>query len=858
MPYSDNLYSMVDDDSDIEQIGDATTQDGNTGLDVASRASQLHAHNAYAATQMDEEEGVGFGNVVDDEDPHALSPTDGYFGTATDTPSGTAVPTQSSVPYVPNVLVEDPSLQRSTAESKAREAEQERLRNEQPLETSDGGNTSASPSHDATAASQNGSSSAYGMAPAAHSIPSSSQSIGATYYSPSSSTYIRTVATSSSHTAYSTRRSAYDGEPFPFLPREAPPAYTPSPISPSDASGFGPSRNYRTFSQATDTISINMGQPEETQGLLAHQPESMRDHYPDGLDETPATWRDRTRRIRLHANWGCCKIALIAVLLLLLTTGFLSSLFTGTKSRTGPHDPAADKPQTRPGEPNMSYPEIDDGFSWDAASFCKDTQIHRHVQSYDFSFDANRELVLVEKTTEDDGRRGWGEVHTQGAVILRRAGPGAADSAVTVETTVTDERLKVLIKWDGEIGKLKIIVPHRVEWSPDKPRACVNVKVTVWVPENSELERLTVDAVHLDIKLLDNLSLSVRDFSKLVSTVGSVTAASTGTSSRDDQLIDLGAPESFRFKSRSIVVKTTASPIKGSWPLYDNLSLQSAAGDIRVCVEPKEADPNSPSPAALSIKSLSGDAEFREPILAAEHSVRMSQAFPSLPDPHLAQRKAESFLPPRDYRVDVQTTSGDITGAVAFSSWASFKSTSGTVSLDLLPVLNSSLAGQTGKEGDVELRTYSTSGATDVRVLDPVWVDVSASASASASDEPVQEMGDKKKGGRAKPRHVVLKSSSPSAFGSEGAELRCLYSTHTTTSANIKLRYPESWEGDINLSSLTGFLQVGGDGVKLIKAGSDWPGVNKNMLARKGEKGNGGTLVGKSTSGGVDVFVGRR
>jgi hypothetical protein len=414
---------------------------------------------------------------------------------------------------------------------------------------------------------------------------------------------------------------------------------------------------------------------------------------------------------------------------------------------------------------------------------------------------------------------------------------------------------------------LKIIVPHRVEWSPDKPRACVNVKVTVWVPENGELERLTVDAVHLDIILLDNLSLHVRDYAKLVSTVGSVTAASTGDNKTDDQLIDSGAPESFLFHSRSIVVKTIASPIKGSWPLYDDLTLQSISGNIRVGIEPKEADPSAPSPAALHIKSLSGDAEFREPILAAEHSLRMSQAFPSLRDQDLAQRKAESFLPPRDYRVDVQTTSGDITAAVAFSSWASFKSTSGTVSLDLLPVLNSSLAGQTGKEGDVELRTYSTSGATDVRVLDPLWFDTSSSThSGSASDEPLEEIGEekeKKKGGKATPGYVVLSSassssSSPSVYGSEGAELRCLYSTHSTTSANIKLRYPESWEGDISLSSLTGSLQVAGEGVKLIKAGSDWPGVNKNVLARKGEKGKGGMLTGKSTSGGVDVFVGRK
>jgi hypothetical protein len=337
MPYSDNLYSMLDDESDIEQIGDSPAQDGNDGLGVASGVSRLDAH---AATHMDGPEAVGSGDAVDDEDPHALSPTDGYFATATDTPSGTTVPTSSNVPYVPNVLVEDPSLQRSTAESKAREAEQERLRNAHSLASSDGGNTPASSSLSpsrATAAFRDGSSSAYGMAPAARSIASSSQSVGATYYSPSSSTYNPTAVTSSSPIVHSTRRAAYGGEHFPSLPREAPPAYTPSPTSPSDASGLGLSRNYRTFSQATDAIAINMGRPEETQGLLAHQPESMRDHYTEGHD-TSGTWRGRARRMTHHANrGGCCKIVLIALLLCLVTSGVLSSIFTGTKRRVSYH-----------------------------------------------------------------------------------------------------------------------------------------------------------------------------------------------------------------------------------------------------------------------------------------------------------------------------------------------------------------------------------------------------------------------------------------------------------------------------------------------------------------------------------------
>lgn len=79
-PYSDNLYSVEDSDSDTEQ-------------DV-------------------------------------LSPADGYFhaSPAGDDASSSHYPSISSVPFVPNVLVEDPSL----PHDKAREAEAERLNSISP------------------------------------------------------------------------------------------------------------------------------------------------------------------------------------------------------------------------------------------------------------------------------------------------------------------------------------------------------------------------------------------------------------------------------------------------------------------------------------------------------------------------------------------------------------------------------------------------------------------------------------------------------------------------------------------------------------------------------------------------------
>jgi hypothetical protein len=479
----------------------------------------------------------------------------------------------------------------------------------------------------------------------------------------------------------------------------------------------------------------------------------------------------------------------------------------------------------------MNYPGIDDDFSWKARDICGGAQIARPIDTYQVSFGSDNPLTLVQKVDDDSSHQEWIDVHVEGAVIFRKAGSGTPSSKVIVETVVNDERLTLDSTWNAEYQILIITVPPRVDWSRGDPRPCMNIKVTVWVPENGELDKLEVNAVHLGTRLLDNLSLSVLRVTKLTSIAGHIVAASTGVNARDDKLVDVGAPDSFRFHSRFIEVTTTAAPIKGSWPLYDYLGLRSTAGSIRVCVEPKEVDSDSPKPAILYIKSLSGNVEFREPI----HATEIAHTLEGARNGQQADITADALLPPRDYRVDVQTTSGDILGAAAFSSSASFRTTSGTVSLDLLPVLDKSFAKGDAKK--VALQTSSLSGTTDVKVLEPLWMDASSGGVSS---------------------YLVVDPGSQGKQNGGPLPLRGLHAQHTSTSADIKLLYPGSWEGDIELTSLTGQLKVAGEGVKLIKAGSDWPGINKSLVARKGEKGKGGRILGKTTSGNIDVVVGER
>lgn len=354
----------------------------------------------------------------------------------------------------------------------------------------------------------------------------------------------------------------------------------------------------------------------------------------------------------------------------------------------------------------------------------------------------------------------------------------------------------------------------------------MNILATVWVPEDGVLDSVEVKTVQLGINLFDNLSLTVAKETTLATTVGKIVSASTGVDSRDDQIFDLGAPDSFRFRSRIIEVKTTSASIKGSWPLLDYLGLVSTSGNIRTCIEPKEADKDKPTPATLYVKSFSGDVELREPIHAAQDAFTVGQAWKQARPETELDLKPETVLPPRDYRVDVHTTSGDIKGALAFGIVANFKSTSGNMKLVLLPVLDSSYAAMDAKTSG--LQTASTSGNAGIDMLEPLWVD---SVEGSYVSFPAGEVRG------------------------AAAALRSLNSQHTLTSGDISLHYPGSWEGELSLATNSGRLTAVGEGVEIIKSGKGFPGFNKYILGRKGKEG-GGRLLAKTTSGDVLVTVG--
>jgi hypothetical protein len=296
MPYSDNMYSMEwDDDDQQEPIEEPAVADSTDAQD----------------------------------DPQALSPSDGYFRsasnggsaspwpTATGTYGLTTAPQSSQVPHVPDVWVQDPSLQQqqsNAAESKAREAAEERRSSSIAQDSTARGRdrsppavvnpistTSSSYSHPHSTPSHHHSTPSRGRASPQRYAPASAQS-------------------------RDSRSASIYTESSSFFPSEAPPAYTPSPTSPpSSAGGYGDrSTSYRTF--GTPGSSVIMGgqrEAEEARGLLANEPQSM--GGPTDDEDVSLVWRERVRRRYPYFNGRNCRVVALGLVLLLLTLGFLIS-----------------------------------------------------------------------------------------------------------------------------------------------------------------------------------------------------------------------------------------------------------------------------------------------------------------------------------------------------------------------------------------------------------------------------------------------------------------------------------------------------------------------------------------------------
>lgn len=164
---------------------------------------------------------------------------------------------------------------------------------------------------------------------------------------------------------------------------------------------------------------------------------------------------------------------------------------------------------------------------------------------------------------------------------------------------------------------------------------------------------------------------------------------------------------------------------------------------------------------------------------------------------NIQQYQPGNTIPDRIYTSRLSTVSGSISAKLLHTTSTALLSASGRISADIYPTSSSSPYASSSS-----IVTSGQSGATDITVHPDLF----------SPQSPIKKLSGK----------------------------------HTTASGSLKVRYANTWEGQIQVKTLSGRVGINWDGVRIIR---DWGG--KDILA---EKGTGeGQLVLESLSGEVNL-----
>ncbi|KAJ4308164.1 hypothetical protein N0V84_012262 [Fusarium piperis] len=431
---------------------------------------------------------------------------------------------------------------------------------------------------------------------------------------------------------------------------EAPPAYLPS------------STNYQTFSP--------MGQEqeqhprvEEQQPLLSHGPEYMSNSPPH---EEPSRLKTSVAKTNLRRKLRTILGTFVIISVVIMLLGIVFDWPPPNYINNGPLG---------------SHGE----FTWNPSRICLDTPHTFPKTTTPLRLDRTRNLEIVQTVQRDRGHRG-ARPHVSGQVILQPA-KDSSSAAIELQVISNDENLGVHVHFDDETQLFKMITPDSVDWDSSQA-PCIQIRATIWVPRDSVLNALKINTLHLNVDVESGFDLQVLTSTAIRSAIGHINTPAVAPKK---------AAVPYTLSSREISIHTASGKVKGWYPLYDLLDIDTVSGDISVNVGPEPAE--GAKPATLRVHSASGQIEVHEPV-----------------------RRPKDSFPLRDYVVNIGTASGDITADVAASSRARFESKSGDLNLCVLPVLDSST--------NPMLETDTKSGTSKVTILEPLWTKTEAASPA--------------------------------------------------------------------------------------------------------------------------------
>jgi hypothetical protein len=298
--------------------------------------------------------------------------------------------------------------------------------------------------------------------------------------------------------------------------------------------------------------------------------------------------------------------------------------------------PLKDLPKP-PNSPDSPMPPIDsDG------PYCSSAIYHEDVATYKFPIGAD--LTVMQTTYDNDGERSV-NVGIAGEIRLRKLPKGSStgnQAYITVDVNVSDQNLRVIKTWDHETRILKVATPQYARFGSGQPH-CVSLEITAWFPEHAELTDLLIEAIHLNLRVAEDIKMSVSGQSKFASLNGHVAFPSISllglgtefsTPSETSQFIDLdeggsssglAAQVNIPFSSRRIVVETLSGSITGCYPLMDFLGVTSQSGSVKINVFPQPVLPSAPAAAELVIDTIAGSIEVNLPVRDAVYPTSLPE-----------------------------------------------------------------------------------------------------------------------------------------------------------------------------------------------------------------------------------------
>ena len=349
-------------------------------------------------------------------------------------------------------------------------------------------------------------------------------------------------------------------------------------------------------------------------------------------------------------------------------------------------------------------------------------------------------------------KQGYLFLDIRGTITL--TSPSTQDDAIVATISMTSHNIEIAsTNFDSTATSLTIGNPVLKNRSYLR-RPSLTVDVSISVEPGTRLTALAAETRHLHIEIASDLTVTVADKTTLAAVSGHVNSPPV-------------APA--KFASREKYIRSVSGGIRGSYALEDVLSCTTSSGGIRIGVLPKEAG-EVVAPAAFSARSASG---------------------------HCGVEFATVGAPDRDYRIDVHSASGGVSGTYIHGSRTSIESGSGSKRVSIVPY--------DGRGG--ELVTVGASGGSDITVWSPL---------------------------------------------KESKTLGPLRSSHRSVSGSLRLSYPREWAGRFEGTSVSGSLSAEGPGLDVERGGG--PGLNR--VSGKSKVDGGAELSFNSVSGGARLVVG--